>query len=92
MPTPKKDAESLGKIVINDGTFTVRSFSDAFIAKNNITIVNGKFNIQTENGCDSKTFNGDNGSAKGFKVNNNDTGCGKTKIYLPLLVHLESEI
>ena len=74
----KKDAESLGKIVINDGTFTVRSFSDAFIAKNNITIVNGKFNIQTENGCDSKTFNGDNGSAKGFKVNNNDTGCGIT--------------
>lgn len=69
------DKESLGKILINDGTFSVHSFNDAFTAKNNIEIVNGKFNITTENGYDSKTYD-ENESAKGFKLTNNDTGCG----------------
>jgi hypothetical protein len=72
------DGIKAGKILINDGTFKVQSFEDAFTAKNNITIVNGKFNIQTEKGSDSTTFNKDDGSAKGFKVSNNDTGCGIT--------------
>ena len=69
------DTDSLGKIIINDGTFNIQSFSDAFQAKNKILIKNGIFNIKTENGYQSKTFDKDTGSAKGFKVSNNVTGC-----------------
>ena len=35
------DKESLGKILIKDGTFNVHSFNDAFTAKNNIEILKG---------------------------------------------------
>ena len=73
------DTESLGKILINDGTFNIHCFNDAFSAKNNITIVKGKFDIQTEEGYDSETFN-ETESSKGFKITNNETGCG-IKIY-----------
>lgn len=69
------DTDSLGRILINDGTFTINSYADAFKAKNNITIVKGKFIIKTENGYQSSTFNSDSQSAKGFKVSNNATGC-----------------
>ena len=69
------DTESLGKILINSGTFNIECFNDAFTAKNNITIVKGTFDIKTENGYDSTTFDKDESSAKGFKVKNNDTGC-----------------
>ena len=69
------DKESLGKILINNGTFNIHCFNDAFTAKNNIEIVNGKFDIKTENGYDSKTYN-ETESAKGFKLTNNETGCG----------------
>ena len=69
------DSISEGKIVINDGTFDIESFSDAFQAKKIIYINNGIFDIKTENGYDSKTFDGDTMSAKGFKVSNNETGC-----------------
>ncbi len=69
------DKESLGKILINDGTFNIHSFNDAITAKNNIEIINGKFNITTENGFDSTTYD-ENESAKGFKLTNNDTECG----------------
>ena len=68
------DTDSLGRILVNDGTFTINSYADAFKAKNNITIVKGKFIIKTENGYQSSTFNSDSQSAKGFKVNNNVTG------------------
>ena len=68
------DTDSLGRILINDGTFTINSYADAFKAKNNITIVKGKFIIKTENGYQSSTFNSDSQSAKGFKVSNNATG------------------
>ena len=44
------DKESLGKILIKDGTFNIHSFNDAITAKNNIEILKGKFNITTENG------------------------------------------
>ena len=69
------DTVSLGKIIINDGTFNVESYSDAFQAKNNIIIQKGIFNIKTENGYNSQTFDKDTGSEKGFKVSNNSTGC-----------------
>jgi len=69
------DTESLGKILINSGTFNIECLNDAFTAKNNITIIQGSFNIKTENGYDSTTFDKDASSSKGFKVKNNDTGC-----------------
>ena len=69
------DTESLGKIFVNDGTFNIESYSDGFQAKNNIIIKKGTFIIKTEKGYTSSTFNKDTGSAKGFKVSNNSTGC-----------------
>ena len=74
------DSESLGKICVNDGTFNIESYSDGFQAKNNIIIKKGTFKIKTEKGYTSSTFNKDTGSAKGFKVSNNSTGC-YIKIY-----------
>ena len=74
------DTESLGKILINSGTFNIQCLNDAFTAKNNITIVNGIFDIKTENGYDSTTFDKETSSAKGFKVKNNATGC-EMKVY-----------
>ena len=73
----KSDTESLGKILINNGVFNIHSYNDAITAKNNITIVKGKFEIETENGYDSITVD-ENESSKGFKLTNNDTGCGIT--------------
>ena len=69
------DTSSLGKILINNGNFDIQCYNDAFTAKNNITIVKGTFEIKTENGYDSTTFDSENESAKGFKVTNNATGC-----------------
>ena len=73
----KTDTDSLGKILINDGSFNIQSFNDAIIAKNNITVIKGVFDIKTENGYDSTTYD-ENESSKGFKVTNNETGCGIT--------------
>ena len=73
----KTDTDSLGKILINDGNFNIQSFNDAITAKNNITVVKGVFDIKTENGYDSTTYD-ENESSKGFKVTNNETGCGIT--------------
>ena len=69
------DTDSLGKIIINNGTFKIESYSDGFQAKSKIIINNGNFDIKTENGYNSNTFDKDTGSAKGFKVSNNVTGC-----------------
>ena len=69
-----------GKILINNGIFNIQSQGDAITAGNNITIIDGKFYIQTENGYDSKTFDPDTESAKGLKVKNNQTSC-EIKIY-----------
>ena len=69
------DTDSLGKILVNSGTFNIECYNDAFTAKRNITVVKGIFNIKTENGYDSTTFDSENESAKGFKITNNDTGC-----------------
>ena len=71
------DEKSLGKILINYGKFNIHCFNDAFTAKNNITIYNGKFEITTEEGYDSESYN-ETESAKGFKLTNNETGCGIT--------------
>ena len=68
------DTESLGRILVNDGSFRIKSYADAFSAKNNITIVKGTFSIQTENGYQSSTFNSDSQSSKGFKVSNDAKG------------------
>ena len=73
-PDPE-DKENLGKILINDGIFYIESYNDAFTATNNFHIVNGTFNIKTESGYESKTFNKSESSAKGFKLTNNATGC-----------------
>ena len=69
------DTDSLGKILVNSGTFNIECHNDAFTASNNITIVDGTFNIKTENGYNSTTFDKETESAKGFKVKNNVTGC-----------------
>ena len=74
------DTASLGKIIIYNGEFNIQCYNDAFTAKKNITIVDGKFDIKTENGYESTTFDSDNQSAKGFKITNNDTGC-EMKVY-----------
>ena len=68
------DIDSLGRILVNDGSFTINSYANAFTAKNNITIVKGNFIIKTENGYKSSTFNSNSQSAKGFKVSNNAKG------------------
>ena len=73
------DPVSLGKILINDGTFNIHCYNDAFTAKNNITIVNGKFNIITEEGFDSDTYN-ETESSKGFKLTSSEEG-KEIKIY-----------
>ena len=77
---PDETKDNNGKILIKDGTFNIECTNDAFTASRNITIVKGEFNIKTENGHDSKTFNDTESSAKGFKLTNNSTGC-EIKIY-----------
>ena len=73
------DTENLGKILINDGTFDIQCYNDAFTATNNITILKGKFDIKTQNGYDNEVYD-ENESSKGFKLTNNATGC-EIKIY-----------
>ena len=73
------DSENLGKILINDGTFDIQCYNDAFTATNNITILKGKFDIKTQNGYDDEVYD-ENESSKGFKLTNNATGC-EIKIY-----------
>ena len=69
------DLTSEGKLIINDGIFNIESFADAFQAKKIMNINGGTFNVKTENGYNSQTFDGDTMSAKGFKISNNETGC-----------------
>lgn len=79
--SPDEDvAGNNGKILINDGIFDINCNNDGFTATKNLTIVNGIFNIKTENGFDSETFKSENSSAKGFKLTKNDTG-NEIKIY-----------
>ena len=73
------DTENLGKILVNDGTFDIQCYNDAFTATNNITILKGKFDIKTQNGYDNEVYD-ENESSKGFKLTNNATGC-EIKIY-----------
>ena len=73
------DNDSIGKIVVNDGDFKIKSYKDAFVAKKNITIVDGIFNIKTQNGYNDPLYN-INVSSKGFKVTN-DTKGSEIKIY-----------
>ena len=68
------DTKSEGKIVINNGEFNIDSYEDAFSAKKVIYINDGTFDIKTENGYDSETFDKETMSAKGFKISNNETG------------------
>ena len=70
------DTESLGKIIVNAGTFNIKSKNDAFQAKNYIIIYKGTFDIKTENGYQSSSFNKDTSSAKGFKVSNDAENYG----------------
>ena len=70
------DEIGLGKIFIKDGNFVVKSKGDGFSANKNITIINGKFRIKTENGYDIETFDPDTDSAKGLKIKSNETGSG----------------
>lgn len=73
------DNESIGKIIINDGDFKVQSYKDAFVAKKNITILDGKFDIMTQNGYNDPLYN-INVSSKGFKVTN-DSKDSEIRIY-----------
>ena len=70
----KDDIYSLSHIIIDGGLFIVRAYQDAFQAKNLILINNGTFDIKTENGYQSTTFNKSNDNANGFKVSNKDIG------------------
>ena len=69
------DTTSEGKIVINNGVFNIDCYEDAFTAKKVLHINDGTFDIKTEDGYNSKTFDKDTMSAKGFKLSNNETGC-----------------
>ena len=79
--SPEDDnLDSLGKIYINNGIFNINCYNDRFQAKNNIIIKNGVFNITAQKGYLNDKFDKDTESAKGFKVSNNETGCG-IKVY-----------
>ena len=67
------DTETLGEILINNGTFIIYSYKDAIVAKNNITIVDGNFDIITQYGYNDIIYNS-NVSSKGFKVTSNTEG------------------
>ena len=71
----KTDTTSLGKILVNSGSFNIECLNEVFTTKTSLTVVKGTFDIKTENGYDSTTFDKDTSSAKGFKLKNNDTGC-----------------
>ena len=50
------DTISLRQIIIKEGTFYIRFHSDAFQARNKIEIEYGNFDIKTEEGFNSSTF------------------------------------
>ena len=68
------DTISLGQIIIKDGNFNIRSHGDAFQARNKIEIEKGNFNIKTEEGFNSSTFDRETGNSKGFEVTNEKIG------------------
>ena len=72
------DFDSLGKILINYGEFYIKSYKDAFVATNNITILDGKFDILTQSGYNQEID--DTVSSKGFKVTSDAQG-SEIKIY-----------
>ena len=72
------DFDSLGKILINYGEFYIKSYKDAIVAKNNITVLDGKFDILTQNGYNQPID--DTVSSKGFKVTSDAKG-SEIKIY-----------
>ena len=72
------DFDSIGKILINYGEFYITSYKDAFEAKTNITILDGKFDILTQNGYDQEID--DTVSSKGFKISSDAPGA-EMKIY-----------
>ena len=67
------DTISKGEILVRNGTFYIRAHSDAFQAKNTIDIEFGNFDIKTEGGFNSSSFDKETGSSKGFKVTNDIT-------------------
>ena len=71
----ENDTISLGIIIVYDGDFIIQSKGDGFQAKNKIEIINGNFNIKTEDGYNSTTFEKETGSSKGFKITNNEKHC-----------------
>ena len=73
------DDDNIGKILINNGVFNIKSYKDAFVAKKNITILDGKFDIITQYGYDYEIYNV-NVSSKGFKVTS-DTEGSEIRIY-----------
>ena len=73
------DNTSLGKILVNNGFFKIKSFKDAFVAENNLTIYNGHFEIKTQNGYNDEMLDV-NVSSKGFKLNSDKEGA-EMKIY-----------
>ena len=68
------DIESLGNIIIKDGTFYIRSHCDAFQSRNKIEIENGNFDIKTGEGFNDSHYDSETGNAKGFEVTNNKIG------------------
>ena len=68
----------MGKILINYREFYIKSYKDDFAAKSNITILDGKFDILTQNGYNQPID--DTASSKGLKVTNDGKG-SEIKIY-----------
>ena len=62
------DTVSTGEIIINGGSFEIRSDGDAIQAETLLQINNGDFDIQTMNGYTDTSFDKDTMSAMGIKA------------------------
>ncbi|MDO4415567.1 MAG: carbohydrate-binding domain-containing protein, partial [Erysipelotrichaceae bacterium] len=62
------DTVSTGEIIINGGSFEIRSDGDAIQAETLLQINNGDFDIQTMDGYTDTSFDKDTMSAKGIKA------------------------
>lgn len=67
------DTASAGTVEINGGKFTVNAQGDGIQAGTNLTVSDGTFDIKTENGYDSTTFDSETMSCKGLKASGTDS-------------------
>ena len=74
----KGGEESSIKFGESNGEYIIKGYKNGISCDHylefNIYINDGTFDIKTENGYDSETFDKETMSAKGFKISNNETG------------------